>query len=220
MSQTDTAVTRLSMDTTFKALASRRRRQILAILSEHRTTDPLPLEELVRSLVDGADVDADAMAKRCRIELVHCELPLLQEAGLLSWNREEGTITIPSELSFDVSLLELTTTRTDDTTDWDALFSALADGRRRLALSILAEADEPLPLETLTATVAERGTNGQDRAALAVALRHQHLPLLEEAGVVTVDDGLVTDTWDRLEESVLDVDDRSVSSSIVVAAHH
>lgn len=83
----------------------------------------------------------------------------------------------------------------------DALFDALADDRRRLALSVLAEACRPLPVEALALRVVAREHDAApdavpDEAVASTAgrLAHAHLPKLRGAGLVAeADDGVAYD---------------------------
>jgi DNA-binding transcriptional ArsR family regulator len=77
-------------DDLFKALASRKRRHILAALPDQST---IPLDELTDILAGwqsaaGSPVGPDEWAK-VKIELVHAHLPLLSDAGLIVYEDEE-----------------------------------------------------------------------------------------------------------------------------------
>jgi len=81
-----------------------------------------------------------------------------------------------------------------DSSDTDALFRALAEPRRRYALSALAEHEEPLALETLANSVVakECECDGADASEVVertvlVSLYHTHAPLLATAGLVEFD---------------------------------
>lgn len=75
----------------------------------------------------------------------------------------------------------------------DDVFELLSAKRRRLVLHVLRREETPMPVASLAKHVArlEAGavTHDSDRRTY-VALRHVHLPKLEERGIVTVD-------WDR-----------------------
>ena len=78
-----------STDSLFRALANGKRRRLLSVL----TTEPaLSLDELVDILV-GAEHTSDGAVgptewTRVETELVHTHLPLLDEAGLVSYEDE------------------------------------------------------------------------------------------------------------------------------------
>ena len=77
-------------DELFKALANSKRRRLLAALPPD---SPMPLDDLTDVLVgwqstaDGP-ADPDEWAK-VKIELVHAHLPLLDDAGLITYGDEE-----------------------------------------------------------------------------------------------------------------------------------
>ena len=84
----------------------------------------------------------------------------------------------------------------------DELFSLLSDRRRRRAAAWIGEADEPVALASAVAGP----EGGADRAR--VALAHNHLPKLEDAGVLEFDrERAVVAPGDRLDAilGVLDV---------------
>lgn len=81
-----------------------------------------------------------------------------------------------------------------DSADTDALLRALAEPRRRYALSALADHEEPLALEALASRVVamecdcdETETAEVVERNVLVALYHTHAPLLAEADLVDFD---------------------------------
>lgn len=98
----------------------------------------------------------------------------------------------------------------------DELFSLLSDRRRRRAVAWIGEADEPVALAALASAVAgpESGADheiGADRAR--VALAQNHLPKLEDAGVLEFDrERAVVAPGDRLD-TILEVLDVVVGAS-------
>lgn len=71
------------------------------------------------------------------------------------------------------------------------VFSTLASARRRLVLGELLERDQSVSVSSLAQTIASAEPNSESRRIYA-QLHHSHLPKLEDAGFVTVDDGSVT----------------------------
>ena len=68
----------------------------------------------------------------------------------------------------------------------------LAVERRRVLVDVLADHRSPISLAELAKAVAGRETDGRDIDAgtverITIALHHQHLPLMAEAGVVDYD---------------------------------
>lgn len=87
---------------------------------------------------------------------------------------------------------EITDLRTPD--DLDALFTCLADHRRRLLIDCLSENPGPLPVERLVEDVSERETgertgtpSDETRTDVTITLRHNHLPRMDEAALVEFD---------------------------------
>lgn len=94
------------------------------------------------------------------------------------------------------------TTRERDTSDDalrecdvdTALFDALSDAHRRFVVSYLDERDEPVSVDALADELARRNADDQDdevseerRKSLYLALYHQHIPRLVDAGLVERD---------------------------------
>lgn len=68
----------------------------------------------------------------------------------------------------------------------------LAAERRRLALDVLADRTAPVDLEDLATAISAREADAPPRPTytddrVAITLHHQHLPMLDEAGVVDYD---------------------------------
>lgn len=90
----DLGAVRLSDDRLYRALASTRRRRLLWLLLEEERR---PVEEAVSVLL-GWDVStAEGMKtpedrRRLVIELVHVHLPLLEESGIVSYDRKSGFV--------------------------------------------------------------------------------------------------------------------------------
>ncbi|UTF54376.1 DUF7344 domain-containing protein [Natronosalvus rutilus] len=218
MSQTDSAARNLSIDSTFNAITSRRRRRILAFVGERREggIDSVTLNELARELAaeelgkPAVSVTTNEFEER-RTALVHVELPLLEDAGLLAWDREAGAVSLPDDLVLDGATIRKTTERND--TNWDAVFEALANERRRTALAVLDDASEPLSVAVLASEVAAEV--GASEADVRTTLTHQHLPALEAAGLVTVGEKGVMYADDHLEDGIVDTDFATRSRPLV-----
>jgi len=78
--------------------------------------------------------------------------------------------------------------------DLDEILSLLSERYRRHALACLDGQPEPIPIERLTDQVAGRefqrppdDVSMITRTQIATALHHNHLPKLEESGVLTYD---------------------------------
>ncbi|MFD1599908.1 ArsR/SmtB family transcription factor [Halobellus rarus] len=82
----------------------------------------------------------------------------------------------------------------DHSTREDVVFSALSNRRRRLVVSVLREADEPLDIGTLSTQVAAReqdvdpsAITHRQRKSVYTALHQNHLPKLADAEFVTAE---------------------------------
>jgi DNA-binding transcriptional ArsR family regulator len=94
--------------------------------------------------------------------------------------------------------------------DLDEIFGLLSHPRRRALLYLLAETDEdPIWTANLAVRLAriegDEGGDPHDEAeAIALALRHNHLPKLADAGLVEVDASMTTVSYEG-DERVADL---------------
>lgn len=77
----------VSRDVFYRALADERRRQILSILVEK--TLPMDAQTLAKTLADRAGTDD---TDRILIMCYHVHLPLLADAGLIEYSRDERSV--------------------------------------------------------------------------------------------------------------------------------
>lgn len=99
--------------------------------------------------------------------------------------------------------MENTTTNTK-TDRVDTLLRILADSeRRRIITALRATPSERVPLEELTQRVCD---SGRDLESTRIRLHHNHLPELEQAGIITCDTHMNTIEYhgDHALESLLD----------------
>ncbi|MFP9193268.1 DUF7344 domain-containing protein [Natronosalvus vescus] len=202
MSKLDATVQTRSTEKAFEAFASGRRRRLFVLVNEHEGVGrpSLTVDALARHLVDDEHV-TDTDHRSSQIHLVHRELPMLEEAGLLNWDRSAGTVSIPDQVALDPSFLERTLESAE--LDWDAVFEALSNGRRRTVLTVLREATEALSPETLATRVAAHKPDADERT-VAITLHHQHLPVLREAGLVREQEDGLQYAGDDLERAGID----------------
>lgn len=201
----------------FGTLADGCRRAVLRIASS-RSPDGIGKDELARevaAVTNDKPVAAvsDDEHDRALLECVHRLLPALTDAGLLEV--DDDTVVTTDHWLYDESILDVTVGRTDAPSDrLDELFGALADSRRRVALSALAagEVADPVSTETLARAVAafeadvDATAVSSDRVdRVRISLVHVHLPTLEEAGLVGYD---ATSGWISYEgDSLLEASD-------------
>jgi DNA-binding transcriptional ArsR family regulator len=198
------------------ALASRRRRVILATLADASGRVPVPelATHVAAALRDTSFVDVAAdERKREHVALVHRELPKLDETGLVEWDREDGAAeTADHSALADPNLRDVIESPRQE---WDDILETLAHGRRHVALSVLVDHGGAIARRNLARrTLArERDESAESVSSDAVdetlaSLHHVHLPKLREAGLV-VDDDLETVRYadhPDLDEESLTVD--------------
>lgn len=175
-------------------VADATRRQVLAVLSDR--TSPIDTGELatrVTAAVEGealVDVTREASGST-HVSLVHAHLPKLSEAGLVQWDPDAETVAPGDHPALDDPafrrLLDV------DADDWDDVLRKLRGARRRLALSVLADAGD-LSRRTLARRVVARERDVDPDAVpdeavddARIDLYHVHLPGLEQVGLVELD---------------------------------
>lgn len=176
------------------AVADRRRRHVVRLLVDARS--PLSVEDLAIHLatMDGEKPLSEVTEREFRsrrTDLTQILLPRLEDAGLLTWDQEDGTVTTTGHPAFDDPKFERIVE--PETGNWDAVLANLAHERRRVALSELKAESVPMTVTDLARTMAAHETNTEaerDRDAvesLCTSLHHVHLPKLAEAGLVEYD---------------------------------
>jgi DNA-binding transcriptional ArsR family regulator len=79
-------------DSVYSALAERHRRRILGYLRQ--ADPPTPVDEVVAALSTPDRTDTGRDEGTLRLRLHHVELPKLDEAGLVDWDREAETVAL------------------------------------------------------------------------------------------------------------------------------
>lgn len=174
-----------------RSLADARRRRLLGILLDRGTTVPECI--LARELAAGEQEESVTTAtqeavRSVRIDLHHVQLPVLEEAELVEWDRDAETVSATAHPAFrDPHLQRILET---EAPGLDAVLTALAHPQRRTILSVLAEQDGLVAHAELARAVIAR-TSGDDfpgdEAEVRIQLRHDHLPKLADAGLVEYD---------------------------------
>ena len=99
----------VSVDDLFELLARPGNRYLLAYLS--RADEPVGFEEVVESVVDGADPPAGLSTAEFRdrvaTRLVHSNLPKLDAAGLIDYDREARAVRTTDATAVALPYLEL-----------------------------------------------------------------------------------------------------------------
>ncbi|QLG63107.1 DUF7344 domain-containing protein [Halorarum salinum] len=198
--ETDDGLDDASVDDVFDCLASADRRDLLARLRESAPA-ALPRKELATTPAAGDVTDAsgdvtDGERRRALATLHHQHLPKLEDAGLITRNADGDAVALADHPAFeDESVLDAVDgDAAADGESLDALFRAIADGRRRTVLDALSHQYQPIRTETLARDVASREAGSAAREVSTAdlegvlrSLRHVHLPHLRDAGMVEYD---------------------------------
>lgn len=209
------------------ALASPRRRLALAALVDG--SGSLPVETLAERVADGRDAastDADADApERTRVALVHRDLPKLDAAGLVEWDRDAGAVAAADHSALDSPKIRRVLAAPE--AEWDDVLECLAHDRRRVVLSVLVDHGDAIGRRNLARRTLARerdaptsSLSANDVDAALTSLYHVHLPKLREAGLV-VDDGLETVRYadhPDLDEESLTLDASQGATSMALAS--
>lgn len=178
----------------FSAVADGRRRRVLLLLmdrtravTEEELAIHLAATEANTSLLDVTDEDVRSL----RTDLVHVQLPALEDAGLIDWVRDEETVTTVDHPALGAPKFErIVDTNADG---WDEVLASLAYRRRRIVLSILDDRGAPMAKPELARRIVAREEGGRAdlesgaTETLCASLHHVHLPKLQQAGLLTYD---------------------------------
>lgn len=89
------------LDTLYKILANRQRRRILRYLADH--PKPISTSQLVTEMVtleygsESSSIPTEQQSDT-HVSLLHAHLPVLSEAGLVSWDRDRDSVVISPHL--------------------------------------------------------------------------------------------------------------------------
>ncbi|WP_440772828.1 DUF7344 domain-containing protein, partial [Natronorubrum sp. DTA28] len=137
-----------SRDEVFDTLADSTRRELLRLVHSRSSSGvsktDLAFELAAVTTESPLESVTDNDHQRALVDCQHRHLPALVDAGLVT-ETDDGTIATTDHWVFDDSEFgAILTGRTDDETDLDALFGALADSRRRTILTVLGNQYHPL----------------------------------------------------------------------------
>lgn len=169
----------------FDVLTDGTRRRIIRIVRGQ--SGSITEQQLLDRLTSDTDSDLEPETGQTSqfIPLYHVHLPKLAEAGIVEWDRSAETVTATEHPVSEIDRLE----QRISSKGWGSIASALADTRRRQALSIIESASDRITYEELTNELRRRETSGQNsnRQELRMQLHHHHLPKLEAVGLVEYD---------------------------------
>jgi len=147
----------------------------------------LAATEQEKSLLAVTSEDVQSL----RLDCLHSQLPLLEDAGLITWDREAGTVTTTDAPAFaDPQFRHIIETDADN---WDEILDALTHQRRRIALAILRDQDEPMERRRLARAIATEESvrqftpDTESIKTVCASLHHVHLPKLQQTGLVACD---------------------------------
>lgn len=180
----------------FRSLSDGRRRCVVRLLQDRRS--PVDLRDLATQVVAAeGDRPLDSVrpydVANVLPEFAHEHLPQLEAAGLVRWDRDAGTVTLTDHPALGDPKFQRIVAGGEDG-DWDAVLAQLADGRRRVVLSVVAAHDGPVSRDEIARTTNTRapdlftgGTSTDPVEALETSLHHVHLPKLQSVGLVNYD---------------------------------
>ncbi|APX95527.1 DUF7344 domain-containing protein [Natronorubrum daqingense] len=188
--------------TAFDILADANRRYLLSTL--YKRTESLPLEAAATEVAvqkHDSPVVTDEQARTAHIELVHCHVPRLVEAGLVRELTEGGTeqLALADHPILDIEwvtrLLEKPTGgSTADEELVDRTLDVVQSEQRRRVCQFLAKQDQRVPVADLAVTLVARtqetrlvDVERDDWQPMETALVHNHLPALADVGLVNFD---------------------------------
>lgn len=183
------------LDAIFASLSHHDRRRVLGRLYE-RAPETLTPRDLALTLCGQEREPSRAEIREARIRLVHAHLPKLEDAQLIEWDRASGVVrSAEHDVLRNTDIYDvLTEEQPVSVASLDALFSSLADHRRRMTLDLLDQRARPVELETLASQVRiVEVSDGQEPPAsgeqVLTSLHHSHLPKLDASGLVSYESG-------------------------------
>lgn len=177
----------------FDGISQGVRREVLRFLMARES--PVTLPELAshvatadqrRARAEGAAMDKEQV----QTALVHTHLPELNDIGLITWNRDEGTVETATHPAIDDPRLRLLLDA--DVEGLDEVLSNVSAERRRIILSVLRDCGSPMSRTALSEEIYRRETNSTEPDPESVneiiaSLYHAHLPALANAGLIDYD---------------------------------
>ena len=171
---------------TLRCIAVGRRRTVLRTVLKRR--DPVEEKYLLRGTIahePGVAASEPEDTWKLYLELIHVHLPMLESTGLISWDRSRGTVEKTAHPALNDSrfeqILEV------DSDNLDEVLAAVAHEHRRIALTHLKQAQEPLSIPELSDVIVDELPASTDLEAVSTSLYHAHLPKLAQSDLVEFD---------------------------------
>lgn len=188
-----------SRNPVIESLGDGRRRALLDIVldrvspvAEREVAIHLAAREQEKSVINVTEDEVQTI----RLDLHHVQLPMLEEADLIDWDRDKETVTTTGHPAlWNPHFKRIIETETEE---WSAVVANLADTQRRIILAALAGQDGPLSRNELAHEVLTRNPDGDpqsDMETFLVSLHHVHLPKLADAGLIEYDADTKTVTY-------------------------
>lgn len=185
------------------------RREVIDVLVGR--SSPLSERELAARLatrgraVSPDEVDASVVDIRHR-RLRHVQLPILEEADLVEWDRSASTVEQSDHLVYEDPRFRAFVGTDADLDDFEGLVDCLSVERRRHVLVALEENDEPVTVDDLVRAVLDRDARA-DTSEVAAALHHVDLPKLEAVGLIdrSRDGSTVAGSLSESDEKLLEI---------------
>lgn len=186
-----------SLNAALNCLTDRRRRVLDILLGYSRPARESELAaELADHQTDSSGTDEQPL-KAIRTDLYHVQLPALEAAGLLEWDRDSGFVDTAEHPIYDDSRFRQFVAAD---ADLEALVDALTHERRRRLLAALDANDCSMEESSLTRAVAADLEGSENE--VKISLHHVDLPKLEDAGLLdreTDGEGVVRLTPSEIE---------------------
>lgn len=190
------------LNAALKALASPVRRHLVAIVFDapQSTQTASELAERLEA-ADGA-LQIGSL-ESVRIDLHHRHLPMLSDAGLVTYDSETKRVTAAIDTVtlkegtpdvFEAGFIDGFEFPERSAEETDALFEAIAGSRRRRILETLSDRSHAVTLESIAIELTRHSDSGTSRSIapgdwrhVMGAITHTDLPLLEDAGLIEYD---------------------------------
>ncbi|KDE59297.1 hypothetical protein EL22_23355 [Halostagnicola sp. A56] len=189
------------LDATLEALADPVRRRLVAFVLEAPRSTRTAAE--LANRLEGIDGLPVASFETLLLDLHHRHLPMLADAGVLSYDPETkrvdtaiGAATLEEKTpdAFESGLLEHLEGLDRNADETDALFEALADPRRQRIVETLADRSHAVTVESIAMDLTREPNHGNTRSVapgdwrhVMGAIVHTDLPLLEDASLIEYD---------------------------------